>query len=75
MWAVHVDIGALSDMEKTVLAHHGFRIRARERLEWMDDLSSLFGKEGNAHRANLSEIAYSNDPKQRDRNLERLSRI
>lgn len=72
--AVTVRLEDLSDMEKTVMVAHGRRVYFRERMDWIDDLSSLFGKSGQAHIAHLAEVAYANNPKVKDKIQERMSR-
>lgn len=67
------DLRGMNDLEKLALLAHGHRINARRRLDFQQDVGSLFDKESTL-RAELVRVAFSNDTRQMDRHLEMLSR-
>lgn len=67
------DLREMDDLEKLALLAHGHRIKARQRLDFMQDVASIFDKDSTL-RSELVEVAFSNNPKQRDKFLEVLSR-
>jgi hypothetical protein len=66
--------GGMDDLYKLALMSHGNRIYCRKRMDFQSDVSALFSKNGNQHRAALAEVAYANDERSLLRELEVLSR-
>lgn len=68
------DLREMDELEKMALLSHGYRIEARRRLNFQQDISAIFDKDSSL-RQELVRVAFCNDQKTMDKNLEVLSRV
>lgn len=68
------DLREMDDLEKLALLSHGYRLEARRRLDFQDDISSMLSKDTTL-RAELTRVAYADNQAEQDKRLEILSRV